>query len=294
MTNVIRQVAHDPDTGSFHFNHGRNALRRAYPKHRRRHRIGHRISVQCHDLEGVSRQSEAANLGRASIQDVKQNSLAPLDPDRFSMAEHPSVDRERPIADLITVRHTLGQRGFHGRLALFFEGLNFGWGQEILRHVATTAESWLKLLEHEKHFAIVSTRLVLRFDVHGPNFAAILSGRKVCTRAVMRVIKAQGRRPWCEHDPPFALRRNRRRAFLECSVYVGGHRLTVPMQLLRSVGFVIHVDCRLLAFFEAKQWPWELPVVCSGRDDPIGGDLNRRRFDVQRVIRGPGLRRRSG
>src|SRR5271169_296695 len=140
---------------------------------------------------------------------MKQNSLAPLDTNRFSVAEHASVDRERPIADLIAIRHSLGQRGFHGRLALFFQRSHLVCrGQEILRHVSSAAESRLKLLEHKKHFAIVSTWLVLGLDVHRPHLAAVLSSRQVRARAVMGVIKTEARRPWCKHNPPLAVSGN--------------------------------------------------------------------------------------
>jgi len=89
------------------------------------------------------------------------------------------------------------------------------------------------------------------------------------------------------------MRRNERSAFLGRSVYVGRYHLTVPMQLLWRVGVVVHVYCDLLAFLKAKQWPRELPVVCSRRNDPVGRDLDSRRFDVQRVVGGTGLRRGS-
>src|ERR1700687_3911098 len=146
---------------------------------------------------------------------MKQDSFSPLDADRFSVSEHASVDREGPVADFIAMRHTLGKRGFHGGLALFFECLHLGWrSQEILRHVSAAAESWLKLLEHEKHLAIISTRLVRGLNVHGPNFATVLSSGEVRTRAVMRVIEAEARWPRCENDPPLAMRRNERCAFL--------------------------------------------------------------------------------
>ena len=192
------------------------------------------------------------------------------------------------------MRHALGERGFHGGLALFFECLHLGWrSQEILRHVSAAAESWLKLFEHEKHLAIISTRLVPGLDVHGPNFAAVLSSGEVRTRAVMRVIKAEARWPGREHDPPLAMRRNERRAFLGRSVHVRRYHLAVPMQLLRRVRVVEHVYCDLPAFFKAKQWPRELPVVGSCRNNPVGRDLDRRRFDVQRVVGGTGSERRQ-
>src|ERR1700686_2316164 len=170
---------------------------------------------------------------------MKQDSFSPLDPDRFSVSEHASVDREGPIADLIAMRHTLGERGFHGGLALFFECLHLGWrSHEILRHVSAAAEGWLKFLQHEKHLAIVPTRLVPGLDVQRPNFTAVLSGGQVRTRAVMRVIRAEARWSRCEYDPSLAMRRNERSAFLGRSVHLSRYHLAVPMQLLRRVRVV--------------------------------------------------------
>ena len=63
----------------------------------------------------------------------------------------------------------------------------------------------------------------------------------------------------------------------------------MPMQLLWRIGVVEHVHRDLLTFFEPKQWPRELSIVGSDRNDSLGRDLNRRRFDVQCVVCGSGL-----
>ena len=48
-----------------------------------RRRIRHGISIQRDDLKGMTGQRQAANLSRASIQDMKQNALALLHADRL-------------------------------------------------------------------------------------------------------------------------------------------------------------------------------------------------------------------
>src|SRR5437016_8347719 len=63
-----------------------------------------------------------------------------------------------------------------------------------------------------------------------------------------------------------------------------GHKLAVPMQLLRSVGVVKNVNDDRLSLFEAQQGPWELAVVCCSRNDPIVGNFDRIGRDVERVV----------
>ena len=64
----------------------------------------------------------------------------------------------------------------------------------------------------------------------------------------------------------------------------GRNELPVPMQLLRGVRVVVYFDRHRLAFFEAKQRPWELAVISDGRDDALWGNLNCTGFDVQTIV----------
>src|SRR3984893_12178364 len=86
-------------------------------------------------------------------------------------------------------------------------------------------------------------------------------------------------------DSPHAVRGNEGRALFGGAVHIDGHFLPVPMQLLGRIGIVVDVHCGLLAFFETQQWPRKLTVISSERDDPLRSNLDRRCFDVQRVIR---------
>jgi len=96
-----------------HMYNGRDPLCCAKPQHRNRSWIRNGIAVECDHFEGVTRQRQAANLGSASIQDVKQDTFALPDLDRLAVAEHASVDGERPIAYFVAVRDTFGERRFH-------------------------------------------------------------------------------------------------------------------------------------------------------------------------------------
>ena len=63
----------------------------------------------------------------------------------------------------------------------------------------------------------------------------------------------------------------------------------MPMQLLWCIGVVEHVHCDLLTFLKPKQWPRELSIVGSDRNDSLGRDFKGRCFDVQCVVCGGGV-----
>src|SRR5437016_7717629 len=93
-------------------------------------------------------------------------------------------------SDVAVSWRQLGERSFHGGLALLFERLHFRCGREEVHcHVSATAVCRLELLQHEKDLAIVVARLTLWLDVHRAHLTAILPGSEVCAGAVMRVIE---------------------------------------------------------------------------------------------------------
>lgn len=123
----------------------------------------------------MSRQRETSNLRRASVENMKENMLAPFHPHRLAVPQHPAVDREIAVADLVAVRHAFSQRRFHGSLARGFEFFDFsGRRQKILRHVPALAERRLKFLQHEKDFLVVAARFLLRLNINGTDLSAVL------------------------------------------------------------------------------------------------------------------------
>ena len=162
--------------------------------------------------------------------------------------------------------------------------------RKSMRHVAATAEGRLEFLEHQKYFAVVAAGLVFRLDIDGTHLAAVLPGSEVGACAVVRVIEAEARRLRREYNSPLAMRGNKRRAFFGGAVHVGRHLLAMPVQLFRRISFVVNVYSDLLAFLEAKQRPGELSIVGCHGDDSLGRDLDRRRLNVQHIIRGAALR----
>ena len=191
-TVVVVEVAHDPDAGMVHFNDGGNSLRGSEPEDRNANRFRQWIAVHRNHAEGVTGKSEAANLGGAAVQNVKQYPLALLHAHRLAVTQHAAVDGEGIVADFVAVRHALGERGFHLALAGIFESGNGLRGrEEVLRHVAAAAEGGLKLLEGEEDFAIVVAGVLFGFDVNGADQAAVLTASKIRSGADVGVVEAE-------------------------------------------------------------------------------------------------------
>ena len=108
---------------------------------------------------------------------MEQNALTLLHAYRFAMVQHPAVDGERAVADLVTVRHALGQGSFHGAFSLRLQFFDLGGGREkVLRHIAALTERGFKLFQDQKDFPVVPARFVFRLDINRTDLAAVLSG----------------------------------------------------------------------------------------------------------------------
>ena len=72
--------------------------------------------------------------------------LALLDAYRLAMTQHSPIDGEGIVADLVSVRHTLGERGFHLAPAGVLErGDRLRWREEVHRHITASTQRGLKL-----------------------------------------------------------------------------------------------------------------------------------------------------
>src|SRR6266567_3350671 len=179
----------------------------------------------------MSRQSKTPNLACASVQNMEQNALALFHANRITMTKHPSVDGEGVVSNLVAVRHPLSERSIHCAFAGPLErGDCLSWRKKIHRHIPAATECWLKLLHREKNFAIVPSRIVFGLDINRTDQAAVLTRCQVCSSANVRVVEAEAGRPRHKRDSPAAMRRDERRSFLRCSIYVRRDKLTVPMQ----------------------------------------------------------------
>ncbi len=231
---------------------------------------GCRVSVKRHDLEAVTRQGQAADLGGAAVQHVQQHVFAGLHADRFAVAEHPPVDGKQAVPDLVAVREAACERGLHGALA---GGLQHRVGrcrrQEIHRHVAAAAEGRLKFLQCQEHFLVVAAGLAPGLDVDRPDLAAVLAGVQIRLGAHVTVIKAQASWPGGEGDAPRAASGDEWRALFRRAVDVHRNLLAVPMQLFRGVGIVLDIDDDPAPFVQAQERPRELSIVGRGGDDLV-------------------------
>ena len=66
----------------------------------------------------------------------------------------------------------------------------------------------------------VAPQLVLGFDVHRTNLAAVLTRVQIGARAVVRMIETETRRPRRECDAARAMRRDKRRAFFGGTIHI--------------------------------------------------------------------------
>ena len=120
------------------------------PEHRHLCGISDRVAVQRDHAEGVPGQGQAAGFGGAAVEDMQQHPLTGLDANRIAVAEHPAVDGEPRVTDLVAHVGATGERGRHRRFALCFEVGVLLTGQEVTGHVSSPAESGLKFLERQE------------------------------------------------------------------------------------------------------------------------------------------------
>src|SRR6516225_8874226 len=247
-----------------HFNDGGNTLCAAEPQNGDVGRIGDRVSIKRDDLEGMARQGQAANFGRAAIQNVKEDTLALLNSNRLAVAEHATINCEELVANFVAVRHAFGEGRFHCRFACLLESfLSLGRRQKILWHVAAATQSWLKFLQDKKHFAIIAAWIFFRLGVNRPDLAAVLASREIRASAIVGVIETQAGWIGRERDAAMTMRRNVRRALLGGAIDLGGDFLAMPMQLLGCVCFVGNFHRYLTAFLKADERTGELTIVCD-------------------------------
>src|SRR5499427_6188906 len=287
MPVVVGRVTHDPNARMVHLHDGGNALRCAQPQHRHTCRIRHGIAVQRHHAKNVSRQRQAANLCRAAVEHVKEHALPTLDAYRFSMAKHASVDGERAVAYLVTMRHAFGKRRLHRGLTLLLELRILSCGrQNVHRHIAAAAERGLKLLERQEHLAVIPPWILFWLDINRYHLPAVLPRIQVSACAIVRVIETQSRRIWGELNPALAMCWYPWRSLLRRTVYVSRDLLTMPVQLLRNIRVVDDLDRHRLAFLKSQQRSRKLSVVSGGRNDALWRDLHRSDFDANSVVVG--------
>src|ERR1039458_5146961 len=110
---VICKVTKYPYARMVHFNDGRDALGCTDPKYGNGCRVRYWIAVECDDSERMTRECEASNLGRTSIEHMKQHTLALFHANGIAMAEHAAVNGERAVVHLVTMGHPLRHRCLH-------------------------------------------------------------------------------------------------------------------------------------------------------------------------------------
>src|SRR5271169_1959328 len=91
---VMIEVTKHPDAPVIHLYDCRNSLSRPEPKHGHFHWIWNRIAIERDHLEGMARQSEAANFRGTAIQNMKKDAFSRFHEDRVALPQHSPVDGE--------------------------------------------------------------------------------------------------------------------------------------------------------------------------------------------------------
>lgn len=122
----------------------------------------------------------------------------------------------------------------------------------------------------QKNLLVVITRLALRLHVHKPELPRKSTLIQVPHRHDMRVIPPRSRGP--RHERQFArpVRRNQRRSFLLRTIHIGRNKLPMPMNQLRHIGIVVHIDRHALSFAHAQQRSRYSAVVSHCLDNLSG------------------------
>jgi hypothetical protein len=88
------EVSQNPNARMIHFDDDRNPFRCSQPQNWNCGWIRDWISVERDDLEGMARQGKTADLGRAPVENMKENPFALFHADRVTVAEHAPIDSE--------------------------------------------------------------------------------------------------------------------------------------------------------------------------------------------------------
>jgi 3-phenylpropionate/cinnamic acid dioxygenase small subunit len=75
---------------------------------------------------------------------------------------------------------------------------------------------------------------------------------KIGARPIMRVIETETRWLRSENYSAHSVRWDEGRSFFGSAIHISGDHLTMPVQLLRSVGVVVDFDRGRLTFFETQ------------------------------------------
>ena len=198
------------------------------------------------------------------------------------MPKHATIDSEQLVADLKALRLYLRLR--IRRFPYLLQLCEGSAVQHVHRHIAAPAERWRELLQDQEDLAIIGAWIVPRLNVNRPGLTGIRAAIQVASGYDMRVIKAQAGRFRYECDPPRAVRRHKRRAFLGCAVHIAGDHLSVPVDEFRCIRVVMDINNDPLPLLESQQWSGELAAVERGRNDVFGRQFDETRSDAQGVI----------
>ena len=158
--NVLANLAEHPDARIVHLHERADALSGREPQHGYRARARHRVAIESHHAQGVAGERNPVHLGGARVEDMQQDALPLLDPERLAESHDLAVDR--------------GDRVARVHRAVF-----------IREQVAGP------VMQGKKELLIVARGIVARFDHQKSVLSAVLRPREIVHRHGMGVIPAK-------------------------------------------------------------------------------------------------------
>src|SRR5215475_9770248 len=191
-------------------------------------------------------QCEGNIVCRARIEQMKQNTLAGLYPDRIAVTQCFVVEGGGMIHDLQAI---VRRRPFS--------------------YVLHAYKHRIPLMRGEKNFPVVIARITFRLDVKKSKLSRIQAAPEVFAGEGMGVIPTTSARLRRERILPRGAWSNHRCSLFHGAVHFRWNVKAVPVHKLRNIGVVSDVDGDLLSFFDAKQRTGRAAVIADRLNDLV-------------------------
>ena len=227
-------------------------------KHRDQLRLSYLVAIERDHLELMPGKSDPVHFRRTRIQDLKENLLAGLYPQRLAEAQHAAIDGG----------HVVGR--VHGT-------------------VSAREQRGVPVMQREEDFLVIVPRVVARFDEQKSVLAGVLAAVQIFAGKDVGVIPAKAGGTRGKRVARVAAGRDRRRTLFHGAVHLRGQKEAMPMNHFAVAGLVGHIDGDRLTFFQAQQRTGHLAVIRNGLDVAPRSDFERIGGDVDGVISGSDL-----
>ncbi len=125
----------------------------------------------------------------------------------------------------------------------------------------------------KKDLAVMSTGVVVWFDVNESELTAVKAAMKVFPSKRMAVIPARTLGLWSEVVSSMRVWRDGRATLLFCAVRIDWNRLAVPVDNLFVIGVVEHIDHYRNTFLHPQEGTGNLAVIANSVNSFAGSDF---------------------